>query len=81
MSKTIHPGKFFQEIYMKPQSLSIAEAARRLGVGRNTLSALVNESSSLSKKMAEKIATLTQTTKEEWLKRQEEYYKTKGYSI
>lgn len=47
-----HPGSFIRLIVLEPLGLSVAEAARVLGVTRPTLSQLVNERTSLSAEMA-----------------------------
>ena len=47
-----HPGALVRENCLKPLGLSVAERARRLGVGRQTLSRLVNAKASVSLAMA-----------------------------
>ena len=45
MRNPVHPGAIVREDCLKPLGLSITEGAKRLGVGRQTLSNLVNEKS------------------------------------
>lgn len=52
LKKPIHPGGFIKLIVLEPLRLSVAEAARVLGVTRPTLSLLLNGRSSLSPDMA-----------------------------
>ncbi len=65
--KPAHPGKVVREDIIKPLGLSVTEAAKRLGVTRKTLSALLNCKSSLSPEMAVRIGKATRTTPESWL--------------
>ena len=43
MKNPVHPGTIVREDCLKPLGLSVTERAKRLGVGRQTLSNLVNE--------------------------------------
>ena len=52
---------------MKPLSLSVSEGARRLGVGRQTLSHLINEKASVSIEMAYRLSKAFGSTPETWL--------------
>ncbi len=52
MKAPVHPGELIKVDVLKPPGLSITEAARILGVGRQALSALVNCRSSLTPEMA-----------------------------
>ncbi len=65
--KPAHPGKVVRKDIIKPLGLSVTEAAKRLGVTRKTLSALLNCKSSLSPEMAVRIGKATRTTPESWL--------------
>ncbi|MBI4725061.1 MAG: HigA family addiction module antidote protein [Rhodomicrobium sp.] len=47
-----HPGSFVREEILAPLGLSIAKAAKVLGVRRATLSDLLNEKTALSPEMA-----------------------------
>ena len=51
-----HPGAIGREDCLKPLALSISEGARRLGVGRQTLSRLVSEKASVSIEMAYRLS-------------------------
>ena len=65
-----HPGEVLLEDVIKPLGLTITEAAKKLGVTRKTLSELVNQKSSLSPRMAVRIAEATGTTPESWMNMQ-----------
>lgn len=68
--KPTHPGEVLREDVIKPLGLTVTEAAKRLGVTRKTLSALINCKASLSPEMAVKIAKATETSPESWLNMQ-----------
>ena len=65
--KPTHPGEVLREDVIKPLGITITEVAKRLGVTRKTLSALLNGRASLSPEMAVKIGKATGTTPESWL--------------
>ena len=65
--KPTHPGEVLREDVIKPLGLTVTEAAKRLGVTRKTLSALLNCKASLSPDMAVRISKATRTTPESWL--------------
>jgi addiction module HigA family antidote len=71
--KPIHPGEVLREDVIIPLRLTITEAAKRLGVNRRTLSALLNCKSSLTPEMAVRIGKATKTTPESWLFMQVKY--------
>jgi len=68
--KPTHPGEILREDVIKPLGLTVTEAAKRLGVTRKTLSALINCKASLSPEMAIKIAKATETSPESWFNMQ-----------
>ena len=53
--KPSHPGEFIREEILSELGLSVARAARALGVRRATLSDLVNEKAALSPEMAMRV--------------------------
>lgn len=73
LRKPTHPGAVLREDVIIPLHLTITEAARRLGVNRRTLSALLNCKSSLTPEMAVRIGKATKTTPESWLYMQAKY--------
>ena len=60
-----HPGELLREFL--PASMTITEAARRLGISRVQLSRILNGKSAISAEMAIRIGRLTSTTAESWL--------------
>jgi len=65
--KPTHPGEILREDIIKPLGLTVTEAAKRLGITRKTLSALINCKASMSPKMAVRVARATKTSPESWL--------------
>lgn len=68
--KPTHPGEILREDVIVPLGLTVTEAAKRLGVTRKTLSALINCKAALSPEMAVKIAQATGTSPESWFNMQ-----------
>ena len=69
--KPTHPGVVPLEDVIKPLGLTIADAARMLGVSRKALSEFVNEKAMLSPDMAIRIAKATNTSPESWMNMQQ----------
>ena len=67
MKNPVHPGAIVREECLKPLNMSVTEAARRLGVGRQALSKLVNEKASVSIEMAYRLSKAFGSTPETWL--------------
>ena len=65
--KPTHPGEVIREDIIKPLGLTVTEAARKLGVTRKALSALLNGRVALSPDMAVRIGKATNTSPESWL--------------
>ena len=65
--KPTHPGEILREDIIKPLGLTVTESAKRLGVTRKTLSALINCKASMSPEMAVRVARATKTSPESWL--------------
>jgi addiction module HigA family antidote len=68
-----HPGEVLKELYLDPLQLTIKEAAKALGVNRNTLSELINGHARLSTPMALRLGKAFGTTAELWLNMQQNY--------
>jgi addiction module HigA family antidote len=69
--KPTHPGELLREDVLPALAMSQSELARRLGVSRLSVSELLLEKRSMSADMAIRIAVLTNTTPESWLRMQE----------
>ena len=60
----VHPGATVREDCLRPLRLSVTEGARRLGIGRQTLSNLVNEKASVASEMAHRLSKALGSTPE-----------------
>lgn len=67
MKNPVHPGAIVREDCLSPLGLSVTEAAKRLGVGRQALSNLVNEKAAISIEMAYRLSKAFGSTPETWL--------------
>ena len=67
MKHPVHPGAIVGEECLKPLGLTVTEGAKRLGVGRQALSALVNQRSAVSIEMAYRLSKAFGSTPETWL--------------
>ena len=68
-----HPGKTVRYDCIEPLGLSITEAARGLGVTRQTLNNLVNGKAGISPEMAVRLSKAFGSTPEFWLRLQLSY--------
>ena len=68
-----HPGAILRQDVLPALGLSVAEAARRLGVSRQQLHRVLAETHPLSTEMALRIARLEGNTPDPWLRMQQAY--------
>lgn len=68
MHNPAHPGEVLRE-YL-PEGMTVAEAAKRLGVTRQALSAVLNGRAGVSADMALRLAQALGTTPDMWLSMQ-----------
>jgi antitoxin HigA-1 len=73
LRKPTHPGEVLQKDVIEPLGLTTTEVAKRLGISRDNLLALLNTQSSVSPEMAIRIGKATRTTPESWLYMQAKY--------
>ena len=73
MKNPVHPGRIVKEDCLDELELSVTEAAKRLGVGRAALSALVNERASISIEMAYRLSKAFGSTPDHWMRMQLAY--------
>ena len=67
MKNPMHPGAIVRKDCLNFLYLSVTEGAKRLGVGRQTLSNLVNENTSVPIEMAYRLSKAFGSTPETWL--------------
>jgi addiction module HigA family antidote len=63
----LHPGEILLEEFIKPYGLTQTELAQRLGVSRQTLSAILHGKSSIQLSLAFRLSRLFGTSPELWL--------------
>lgn len=68
-----HPGEIIRELCIEPLELSVTDAAKALGVSRNTLSKVLNGHANVSPEMAIRLSIAFDTTSESWLNQQMQY--------
>ena len=68
-----HPGAVIREDCLEKNGLTVTDAARILGVDRQTLSNLLNARSGVSPEMAVRLEKAFGTPAREWLLRQLDY--------
>jgi addiction module HigA family antidote len=71
MYSPAHPGEVLREFL--PEGLTVSEAARRLGVTRQALSALLKGRAGVSAEMALRLEAMLGTSAEMWLEMQAGY--------
>ena len=68
-----HPGLVVKNTLIESTGLSVTQAAKILGVGRITLSKLLNGRSGISPEMAVRLSLVLKTSSEMWLNMQSMY--------
>ena len=68
-----HPGLVVKRMLIDGAELSITDAAKALGVGRVTLSKILNKKSGISPEMAVRLSLALNTSSEMWINMQSMY--------
>lgn len=68
-----HPGEVLWELHLKETGISVSEAALRLGVSRQAMSAILNGRAGISADMALRLAEALSTSAEMWTGMQSSY--------
>jgi addiction module HigA family antidote len=68
-----HPGRLVRRTLIEGTGLTITKAAEALGVGRVTLSNVVNEHTGISPEMAVRLSIALNTSSEMWMNMQAAY--------
>jgi len=72
MHNPAHPGAVLKELYL-PEGMGVSEAAKKLGVSRQTLSAIINGRAGISAEMAMRLSKALGTSPDLWLGMQMKY--------
>lgn len=73
MKNPPHPGEIVLEECIKPLDLTITDAAKGLGITRNSLSRLINGRNGISPQMAVRLSMAFGSSAEMWLRMQNAY--------
>ena len=73
MHKPPHPGEVLWELHLKDSGISISQAALRLGISRQALSAILNGRAGISADMALRLSEALGTSAEMWAGMQSAY--------
>ena len=73
MNEPPHPGLLVKRALIDHTDLTVTEAAKKLGVGRVTLSKLINGKSGISAEMAVRLSIVLRTSSEMWANMQTMY--------
>ena len=73
MKKHPHPGRIVRQDFLEPLGLSVTEAARVLGVARQTINNLVHEKAGISAEMAVRLSKAFGPSPEMWVRLQANY--------
>jgi len=68
-----HPGEILKTLCLEPLNLTVADAAKALGVSRKTLSSILNGRIRISPKMAVRLSIAFDTTAQSWMNQQAHY--------
>ena len=68
-----HPGEVLWELHLKESGISISEAALRLGISRQAMSAILNSRAGISADMALRLSEALGTSAEMWTGMQSAY--------
>lgn len=73
MNNPPHPGLAIKRMLIDAAGMSVTEAAKSLGVGRATLSKLLNKKSGISPEMAVGLSLALNTSSKMWINMQSMY--------
>ncbi len=73
MKNPPHPGRSIKDACLEPLELSVTEAAKVLGVTRNTLSRVINGQFGISPEMAIRLEKAGWSNADHWLRLQTAY--------
>lgn len=71
--RPVHPGELLREVVLPALGMSVAEAAARVHVSRQTLHRIASEKSSVTPEMALRLGKFCNNGPNLWLRMQEAY--------
>ena len=69
----VHPGEILKEMYIEPLGIGISDFSTVLGVGRRTISLIINGHSGVSAEMALRLSKALNTSPELWMNMQRDF--------
>lgn len=73
MHKPAHPGEVLKELWLEPLSLTLTEAAKRLGTTRKTISKIINGRGTVTPEMALRLEIVFGASAQSWMNMQTAY--------
>jgi len=73
MHNPAHPGEIIRGLCLEPKAISVADAAKQLGVSRKTLYKIINGKGSVTPEMALRLELVFGSTAQTWLNMQTTY--------
>lgn len=73
MHEPLHPGEIVKDVLIDGASLSVTDAAYKLGISRTALSRVLNGHTGISPEMALRLSKLLNTSIEMWINIQAQY--------
>ncbi len=73
MHNPAHPGEIIKGLCLEPTDMSVADAAKHLGVSRKTLYKIINGNGSVTPEMALRLELVFGSTAQTWLNMQTTY--------
>ena len=73
MKNHSHPGRIVRQDFLEPLGLTVTEAAKVLGVARQTINNLVNEKAGISAEMAVRLSKAFGPSPDMWVRLQANY--------
>jgi addiction module HigA family antidote len=73
-----HPGRIVRQDFLEPLGLTVTQAAKALGVVRQTINNLVNEKAGISAEMAVRLSKAFGPSPDMWVRLQANYDVSQG---
>lgn len=73
MKSPVHPGRIINDNYLVPLKMNIVTLANTMGVSKQTLKSVINESECINQELAVRLAHVFNTTPDLWIGMQANY--------
>lgn len=75
---SVHPGEILKEDFLKPLKLTVEKAAKKMGIKKNDLSAILRKKANITLTTANKLAKAFKTSSLYWINMQNYYDATRS---